>query len=238
MVYRATDDRLFIYKLGSSPEFADLSEYMSQYTLQAAVNLDRRQRFGKEFPLLTPVGLNVNFQTGGIIYDVDDSDILRSEGNDFIFMVASPENGFMGPIGQARSADGVFVTDNGIVTIQGSGDGVHNEFLQRPKYGKLLPSQWNTDRASSVAGYGNPRAGQQVVIALVKRGTVSSIEVRYTISNRPYSYRKTGISDEGIWIGQLKNSSNNLVPGQAGNWRVNVTGGSFTLYIGLINRVG
>lgn len=175
----------------------------------------------------------------GLLYGAGVPSTFKAATGDALFAVVDTALDHFGPAGYVALNDSNLIQPSGVVQVAGSSPGSQVNGVDRWKYGDLLPAVYNGDRASSVSGYFQAPAGAWCMINVAKRGSLTALEVRYTIGATRYSLAADVTMSEvqpQLKLAQLMDSGNNAIPAQAaGTWHIASTGShaNSEVYIGI-----
>jgi len=218
-----------IFSLQAGEDFINLTPAIT------GISFTDRQEFARielikedddeNYPANFPTNFQGDLNITGLLYNsVGDDFVSASRSADFIRF--NKELGFAYPICRISLQDRNVINSNGVLQVAGNSLGNRADGLTTWRYGRRLPTQFNANRASSGEDWGRPATGAWIAILVIKRGSMSALQVRYTISSTQYSLNADVESNAVVpqlKIGQLKNG-NNLPAVAAGTWRLNATG--------------
>ena len=177
----------------------------------------------------------------GLIYDSGAPEELEDASGTGLFAIMDSGIAALGPVGYVELDNTSRIDQNGVILLAGEIPAQRDPVLPAWGYGELLPQRFNNNNAHNTAGYFQAPKGAVGVINVVKRGGLTAIELRYTISGT--TYRLAADIDSGrvnpqLKIGMLTNSGRAIPSRSAGTWRINLTGSQtgMEIYVGVLTR--
>lgn len=195
--------------------------------------------FNAEWPKIFFYRHNGTLNVVGLLYGAGVPSTFKAATGNALFSVVDTVLKHFGPAGYVALNDRNLIQPNGVVQVSGSFPGTQINGVDRWKYGDLLPEVYNGDRASNAPDYFEAPAGAWCMIMVEKRGSLESLEVRYTIGATRYSFAAdidSNMVQPQLKLGQLQDSSNNSIPSEtAGIWHIASTGShaNAEVYIGI-----
>lgn len=184
--------------------------------------------FNAEWPKIFFFRKTGTLDVTGLIYGAGVPSTFKAATGNALFAVIDTDLKHFGPAGYVALNDRNLIQPNGVVQVAGSSPGTQINGVDQWKYGDLLPLVYNGDRASSVSGYFQAPAGAWCMIHVEKRGSLESLEVRYTIGATRYSLAAdldSNMVQPQLKLGQMVDSGDNAIPAQAaGTWHIASTG--------------
>ena len=175
----------------------------------------------------------------GLIYDSGVPETFEDASGTGLFAIMDPELAVLGPVGFIELDNTSRIDQNGVILLSGQIPAQRDSLLTVWGYGDLLPQRFNNNNAHSSAGYFKAPVGAIGVINVVKRGGLTALELRYTISST--TYRLAADIDSSrvnpqLKVGRLMNGANAIPSESNGTWRINLTGSQtgMEIYVGVI----
>ena len=179
------------------------------------------------------------FNVSGLIYGPGIPVTFKAATGSALFALIDKNLRCFGPAGYVALNDKNLISPNNVIQVAGQAAGTQAHGVARWRYGDLLPAAYNSNKAHSDTGYFRAPAGAWCLINVVKRGSVTALEVRYTISGTTYRLAADVVSSEvnpQLKLGQLVDGSGDAIAAESdGVWRINVTGSTSDseIYIGI-----
>ena len=199
---------------------------------------------GSEFPRVSFSHQRGELTVGGLLYDPYQAAkdfALMTSGGDILFALWNEEDDLVGPVGYVKLNDPQIVTPIGVIRVSNVSPGQRNVLAEKWSYGRFLPVVYNANRLSSNSDYFEAPEGARIVLNVVDAGSMTALEVSYTIGGTAYSIAAN--LDSGAVVPQLKlarmvTSADVAIPSQAaGTWRISATGSTSDaeIYVGVLD---
>lgn len=216
-----------------------LTDHIIGATYPNSAQFEAIYAWGDEWPRHYLIRTTGVLSISGLIYELGTPKTFKSASGEALFAVVDKELDIFGPCGYVRLNDRNLVTPNGVIQVAGTAPGTQINGLENWLYGDLLPAQYNANRPSTHADWDQAPAGAWCMIHVVKRGSVTALEVKYTRSGNDYTLSAdtmAGQVDPQLKLGQLVDGSGDAIPDTGpGTWRISVTGSTSDaeIYIGV-----
>lgn len=222
-----------------------LSKNIAELSPQLEANLDTKDVYDTDFPLVSVTGYSGEVTISGLIASDDTKGMYKQEVVDrdqvATFCIIHKEGKLVGPVGDMLLQNRNIVDSDGIFVIEGKSVAVPSAILPIWEFGNLAPADFNTNRAQGTNGWPDAVEGQKAVIVVIAPDGMTDLNIQLVAGADTYELaaKKTGASVvAGMTVGELKDGTT-VVPASAlssGQWHLEVSGTrtNAEFYVGLL----